>query len=1033
MELLNEFDIDSTAIDLSGRELKKVPPDIDNYTKLKELDLSSNKLQGIPSTLWTLQQLTNLDVSENELSTISPDIGQHTKLETLDLSENQLKEIPSTLWTLRQLSDLSMSSNKLSTISPDIGQLTKLKTLDLSGNQLKEIPSTLWTLQQLTKLNMSYNDLSTVSPDIGQLTKLKTLDLSENQLKEIPSTLWTLRQLSDLSMRSNKLSTISPDIGQLTKLKTLDLSENQLKEIPSTLWTLRQLSDLSMRSNKLSTISPDIGQLTKLKTLDLSGNQLKEIPSTLWTLRQLTYLSMSSNKLSTISPDIDQCTKLETLVLSENQLEEIPSTLWTLQQLTDLKVRDNKLSTISPDIDQCTKLETLVLSENQLEEIPSTLWTLKQLTYLYMDSNQLTQLTGLPRSNGAGLRFVTYDLSDNRLTNDALEVLGTFKDLASLEIGQNAISRIPPRFTLELPMLMILNITENPMVYPPVEVCNDGLDAIRQYQRDYMNTLTDEGGDSRQIELMGDYESRYPTHYLPSEFRLNIPESAVTKPITLKVSLVRNEGCKPTLGEYEHMESGVIDISPHTYNFKEGIKLCLTLTADDESREFVILRSDNGTHWEETTGSHENNEFSIKISRLGLFVAISRPRISKINIGSKGKEVAFGDNKAASIAIPPGAAKGSFTAAVTVYDPSHFLDNVETKADEGSSGDVSYGTLLYVKGVSGKITNLSKPVTITLKSPPSSQTKENKQGSPVTKSTQELRILKDVKDDNTWIDITSELSSSIAVRNEFVSFQVNSFSGYIICKSPRGRRNVTTLTAGRVRMARRKKTHWFKIILLQFLKDESALLVDIFKRENEEEILEKWKDKCYESFYNIASCDIELHSGENIFIKVSDEFCLKGSTEKRVRYNADNHWLVSIETKGGLSSEDCKKDYMKFYKMQKGNKETEITSLPFRIEGKTSFQSNRGDLQGGTIDDNTLFTVSHKIYWKEWKPVARGLGLSEIDIDAIEHDHLVLREKVYEMLKLWKQKNYETATREVLLEALKKAEAGFAVSVLKKI
>jgi Leucine-rich repeat (LRR) protein len=106
----------SNILDLSGQGLAKIPDYVFEQTNLEDLDVSDNQLTGaIQGEIRHLQNLKSLNLSKNKMTGVPAEIGQLQKLEILDLSENQLTGLPN-----------------------ELGNLKNLKTLDLSGNNYSE-------------------------------------------------------------------------------------------------------------------------------------------------------------------------------------------------------------------------------------------------------------------------------------------------------------------------------------------------------------------------------------------------------------------------------------------------------------------------------------------------------------------------------------------------------------------------------------------------------------------------------------------------------------------------------------------------------------------------------------------------------------------------------------------------------------------------------------------------------------------------------------------------------------------------------
>ncbi len=101
-----------TSLNLSNKNLTKVPATIFGQTDLVSLNLSNNKLEGsLQAEVRQLRNLRTLDLSNNNFTGVPAEVGQLSKLEVLDLSFNNLTGLPN-----------------------EIGNLSNLKSLDLRGN-----------------------------------------------------------------------------------------------------------------------------------------------------------------------------------------------------------------------------------------------------------------------------------------------------------------------------------------------------------------------------------------------------------------------------------------------------------------------------------------------------------------------------------------------------------------------------------------------------------------------------------------------------------------------------------------------------------------------------------------------------------------------------------------------------------------------------------------------------------------------------------------------------------------------------------
>ena len=269
-----------THLDLSGKGLTYLPPEIGQLVNLQSLDLSWNKLSSLPGEIVQLMNLQSLHLSDNQLSSLPGEIVQLMNLQSLDLRGNKLSSLPGKFGQLVNLQSLHLSYNQLSSLPGEIVQLVNLQSLHLWGNQLSSLPGEIVQLVNLQSLDLSYNQFTSLPREIVQLVNLQSLHLSDNQLTSLPG-----------------------EIVQLVNLQSLDLSYNQLTSLPGEIVQLVNLQSLHLRRNKLTSLPGEIAQLSNLKDLVLSDNQIIDFPPEIGNL-SLTRLTFGKNPLVSVPPEI---------------------------------------------------------------------------------------------------------------------------------------------------------------------------------------------------------------------------------------------------------------------------------------------------------------------------------------------------------------------------------------------------------------------------------------------------------------------------------------------------------------------------------------------------------------------------------------------------------------------------------------------------------------------------------------------------------------------------------------------------------
>ncbi|MGL5082956.1 MAG: leucine-rich repeat domain-containing protein [Microcoleaceae cyanobacterium] len=455
-------------LDLAGKELTELPPEIGKLTQLETLTLGKwdeekresigNQLTTLPPEITALVNLKTLNLHSNPIKEIPECIGQLANLKELYLWKNPIKEIPEFIGQLANLKELYLGKNQITEIPEFIGQLTNLTELYLGKNQITEIPEFIGQLTNLTKLYLWETQITEIPEFIGQLTNLTALSLSDNPIKEIPEFIGQLTNLTELHLWKNQITEIPEFIGQLTNLKELYLSDNQITEIPEFIGQLTNLTQLRLSDNQITEIPEFIGQLTNLTALHLGKNQITEIPECIGQLTNLKELHLWENQIKEIPECIGQLTNLTELYLRENQITEIPECIGQLTNLTELHLGKNQITEIPECIGQLANLTVLSLSDNPITEIPECIGQLANLTALSLGGNPIKEI---PECIGQLTNLTALHLWKNQIT-EIPECIGQLTNLTVLRLGGNQITEIP-EYIGQLTNLKELSLNDNPI------------------------------------------------------------------------------------------------------------------------------------------------------------------------------------------------------------------------------------------------------------------------------------------------------------------------------------------------------------------------------------------------------------------------------------------------------------------------------------------------------------------------------------------------------------------------------------------
>ncbi len=487
---LSELDLSSEPY--SSKKLTQIPACIFELNHLKKLNLRDNDIKQIPSEITRLTNLKYLDLIGNEKLTSFPDelIELRTSI-SLRLTWNVNSIIPEWFREIEQLGleiiepDKSSYKNRrsITTIPDGILNLENLVLLKIWLRYSNDWIRKLKGLKEL-ELDLSYNRLETLPESVVNLTNLTRLDLSYNRLETLPESVVNLTNLTRLNLSSNQLKTLPESVGNLTNLTRLNLSSNQLETLPESVGNLTNLTGLDLSYNRLKTLPESVVNLTNLTGLYLISNQLKTLPESVVNLTNLTGLYLISNQLKTLPESVVNLTNLTELYLISNRLETLPESVGNLTNLTGLYLISNRLKTLPESVGNLTNLTELDLSDNQLKTLPESVVNLTNLTGLYLISNRLETL---PESVENLTNLTELDLSDNQL-GSLPESVGNLTNLTELYLRNNQLKTLPESVE-NLTNLTGLDLSDNPLEKPPIEVAQQGIDAIRAYFRQ----LSEEG------------------------------------------------------------------------------------------------------------------------------------------------------------------------------------------------------------------------------------------------------------------------------------------------------------------------------------------------------------------------------------------------------------------------------------------------------------------------------------------------------------------------------------------------------------
>ncbi len=129
-----------TTLDLSGKGITKVDSSVYGKQETTVLILSDNSINTLPSEMGKMTNVTTFKIDHNLLDgSLIGEIRQMSKLKVLDVSYNKMTGMPAEIGQLSNLETLNYSYNDITGLPNELENLkNNLKEFDLTGNPLSQ-------------------------------------------------------------------------------------------------------------------------------------------------------------------------------------------------------------------------------------------------------------------------------------------------------------------------------------------------------------------------------------------------------------------------------------------------------------------------------------------------------------------------------------------------------------------------------------------------------------------------------------------------------------------------------------------------------------------------------------------------------------------------------------------------------------------------------------------------------------------------------------------------------------------------------
>ncbi|KAF2074820.1 hypothetical protein CYY_003884 [Polysphondylium violaceum] len=218
-------------LDLSHNQIQSIPSEICKLLSLQSLNLGFNKIESIPVELSECYQLVSLDLQSNSLTTITENsFSKLNNLNTLNLSNNKLTTLSKDIVNLASISILYVDNNCIESIAIPSNH-SSLNELYINSNQLKSLESLCQlSFSNITKLAANFNQITTIPSMISNLKRLCKLELNENNITTVSPSIVSLKSLYEVGLGNNKIENLPPEMAQMTWLLDINLNKNPIQK-----------------------------------------------------------------------------------------------------------------------------------------------------------------------------------------------------------------------------------------------------------------------------------------------------------------------------------------------------------------------------------------------------------------------------------------------------------------------------------------------------------------------------------------------------------------------------------------------------------------------------------------------------------------------------------------------------------------------------------------------------------------------------------------------------------------------------------
>jgi len=316
---------------LNNNEIKGIVPDVSGLKSLSQINLSTNKLNGLLPTE-SFEKLTGLEnISLHSNSELYGRVPNTAVYKTLNLCSFVKTNLCYTKSETDKQCDYPEEKSCTECVenAEVVEDICKCNNNGIGPGYIQCFSANTSSDTECSFVNKllnkdESNDCCSEDGIECYYDHIISIDLkSKNLSGQFPTSIGSIPYLTTLDLSLNQLTgSIPKDINELTSLTALKLNNNQLSgDFPSDLKKLTNLTELILHNNTFSGEISFIEGLVNLEELHIGGNEFKgNIPTSIGTLTKLKLLNLSENKFNGKIPtdELAKLTNLEYIYLDKN-------------------------------------------------------------------------------------------------------------------------------------------------------------------------------------------------------------------------------------------------------------------------------------------------------------------------------------------------------------------------------------------------------------------------------------------------------------------------------------------------------------------------------------------------------------------------------------------------------------------------------------------------------------------------------------------------------------------------------------------